>query len=84
MIEIYIPFLVDLVLVIFLIINLNNTTASMAGSMQDKNAATREKEHRKISVMLIAIVLWFLLCNIPGWVNILIYNFPLFLSCEEC
>ena len=59
------PFVIDLTLVIFLIINLNNTAASMAKSIQNGQSAMREKEHRKIGIMLIAIVLWFLVCNVP-------------------
>ena len=64
-VEIYIPFIVNLLLVIFLIINLNKTRASMAKSIQDDNTAAREKEHRRIGIMLIAIVLWFILCTSP-------------------
>jgi len=50
--------------VIFLIINLNNAAAAMAEAMPGENATARGKEHRKIGIMLIAIVLWFLVCNI--------------------
>lgn len=65
-IEIYVPFVVNLLLVIFLIINLRKTRSSMAKSIQDDNTAAREREHRKIGVMLIAIVIWFITCNIPA------------------
>lgn len=63
-VEVHIPFTLNLMLVIFLIINLKKTRSSMAKCMQDDSQAAREKEHRKIGIMLVAIVLWFLLCNI--------------------
>ncbi|XP_067939242.1 probable G-protein coupled receptor B0563.6 [Watersipora subatra] len=69
-IEIYLPFIINSTLVAFLIVTLNSSTITMSKAIQDETAVARNKERRKISIMLIAIVLWFLLCNLP----VVVYN----------
>lgn len=64
-IAVWIPFLVNLILVVGLIACLNSSRSSMANAMQTGSAIAIEKEHMKISTMLIAIVIWFLICNLP-------------------